>query len=112
MHGLAWMEEALREVEAAANCSGLREIIRVILRRGQLSHHSPEELTLAWDLIKKGTICQEAILVIEEEPALICCRDCGWKVKWDADLWYCQVCGGELNVVSGTDLQLAGIQGI
>ena len=112
MHGLAWMKEVLGEIEAASMCSGLEKVIKVTLRRGELSHHSQEELELAWDLIKKDTICQHAILVIEEEPALIRCPACGWEAGWQSDLLCCQGCGGRVELVSGTDLQLVGIQGI
>ena len=112
MHGLAWMKEVLGEIEAASTCSGLEKVIKVILRRGELSHHSQEELELAWDLIKKDTICQHAILVIEEEPALIRCPTCSWEARWLSDLPCCQACGGRVEVVSGTDLQLVSIQGI
>ena len=112
MHGLAWMREVLGEIEAASTCCDLKKIIRVTLRRGELSHHSQEELELAWDLIKKDTICHEAILVIEEEPALIRCPACGWDARWQIDLLCCQACGDRVELVSGTDLQLVGIQGI
>lgn len=111
MHGLAWMKEVLGEIEAASTCSGLEKVIKVILRRGELSHHSQEELELAWEL-KKDTICQQAILVIEEEPARLRCPSCGWEARWRSDLLYCQMCGGRVELVSGTDLQLVSIQGI
>ena len=111
MHGLAWMEEVLREIEVASTCHDLKKIVKVTLRRGELSHHSQEELELAWEL-KKDTLCQQAVLVIEEEPALIRCPACRWEARWRSDLLYCQMCGGRVELVSGTDLQLVSIQGI
>ncbi|NMB13317.1 MAG: hydrogenase maturation nickel metallochaperone HypA [Firmicutes bacterium] len=111
MHGLAWMKEVLGEIEAAYVRFDLKTITQVTLRRGQLSHHPQEELESAWTMLREGTICQDAILVIEEEPAQIQCHACGWKAQWYPDLLCCQACGGKVELVSGTDLQLAGIKG-
>jgi hydrogenase nickel incorporation protein HypA/HybF len=111
MHGLAWMKEALGEIEGAAIRFDLEKITQVTLRRGQLSHHPQEELEFAWTLLKEGTICQDAILVIDEEPAQVQCHICGWNAQWHTDLLCCQACGGKVELVSGTDLQLAEIQG-
>ncbi|NMB45761.1 MAG: hydrogenase maturation nickel metallochaperone HypA [Firmicutes bacterium] len=112
MHGLAWMEETLGEITTVAEHCGLRTITKVTLCRGQLSHHFPEELELAWDLVKQGTICEQAVLVIEEEPALVSCSACGWEGQWHSELACCQACASRVELVSGTDLQLVDIQGI
>lgn len=111
MHGFHWIQGILMEIEAAAKSENLTEVAKVTIRRGQLSDYPLAELKLAWEMLTEGTICQGARLNIIEDAAVMECHGCGKELPWQSDLTACPICQGQLQLVSGTEVQLMDIQG-
>ncbi|MCX8091620.1 MAG: hydrogenase maturation nickel metallochaperone HypA [Verrucomicrobiae bacterium] len=111
MHEMALMSEALRLAEESARAAGAARITALRLRIGALSSVVPEAMQFAWDVARRGTLAETAILQIEPVPAAAQCARCESEYPCD-DFWTpcprCGAVGGEL--VRGQELEIAAVE--
>ena len=70
-----------------------------------------KELESAFDMYKKGTIAENAVLEIEKVPFKIRCKSCGAESERDDFQFACAGCAStELELVQGTELILERIE--
>lgn len=100
------MQSALQLAGEQLQKAGCREIHTIKLRVGLLSGVVPEALTFAFDVLKKGTAAEHAVLEIETAPAKFFCPACDMEL--DSMKFECPKCGGLLCLRGGgADLELA-----
>jgi hydrogenase nickel incorporation protein HypA/HybF len=96
--------EKAREHEAKA-------VTRVKLKVGKLSGVVPELLESGFDMYKKGTLAEKALLEIEVLPFSVRCRACGIESEREDFVFACPRCAStELEIVRGTELFLEKIE--
>ncbi len=96
----------------AARENGLRRITRVVLEIGQFSGVEPELLRFAFEVIKKGTILEQAEIEMQSPPLLLYCRECENEYLGELDDLRCPVCLKEqFRVLQGREMVVRSIEG-
>lgn len=107
MHELPITESILNIVLKHAAMNDAHKISAIHLRIGALSELEDEWLQKYFDYLSKGTIAEDAKLVIVRVPAKIQCRSCAYEYEAEkvmmAEL-VCPACGGKGgNLISGRE---------
>jgi len=111
MHELSLVAGLFEILEEKAGQHGAAKIVSVKLRVGRLSGAVPELLVTAFDMYKKGTLAEEAVLETVTVPVRVHCRSCGAEFEVEDFVFHCSTCGAtDLEILSGTDLFLDKIE--
>src|SRR5690349_19555412 len=76
MHEVGIIQDTLELAVKHAEASGAARVHHLRLRVGALSGAVPEALELAFDIVRRGTIAEDARLDIEAVPATWWCETC------------------------------------
>lgn len=109
VHGFGWMQQALVEVDKAAREDGFSSVAALHIFVGEASGYPREELDLAFESLKPGTVCENARLVIETEPAILQCLRCDTRRPWTQSDPTCPSCGEAQILISGSEIKLLGV---
>ena len=111
MHELALARSLIEMVEAYALDHHARQVKQVNLRLGEMSAMT-RALHFCFDAVANGTVCEGAILSIEEVPLTVQCRHCD-EIKAPSGRYSfrCPDCGMPTpKVVTGREMQLVSIE--
>jgi len=111
MHEVAIMTEAVRMAGESAQAAGSKRVTALKLRVGRLSGVVPEAMLFAWDVVRRGTLLEDAQLEIESVVAICWCATCQAEFE-SKEFWSeCPRChdpSGELR--RGRELQIAAVE--
>jgi hydrogenase nickel incorporation protein HypA/HybF len=93
MHELTLVQSLLVSTLNVAEAHGGLPVDKVRVRIGGLRQVVPDALQWAFDLAKKGTLAENAILEWEEVKAVVRCRQCSTSYEPDGVFWVCPRCG-------------------
>ena len=94
------LEEKLKEQKGI-------KVHYVKLQVGLFAGVVPELLRTAFEIYKKDTFAEEALLDIEEVPYKLQCKDCGTIMIKDDFVFVCDKCGSNvLKNLEGTEMIL------
>lgn len=111
MHEISVIASLFDTLLAQAKAHNARAVTLVKLDVGALSGVVPELLESAFEMYKKGTIAERAVLVIERRPFRVRCRACGTVETREDFVFACPACrSADLEVVQGTELILERIE--
>ena len=111
MHELSIVAGLMESVEALAREHRAREVTAIRLRVGALSGVVAELLESAFDMYKKGTIAEHAVLDVEKVPFKLRCKSCGAESVRDDFQHVCAACGSaDLELLEGTELILERVE--
>jgi hydrogenase nickel incorporation protein HypA/HybF len=111
MHELSVVSALFSTVLESAGKHQAREITLVKIKVGRLSGVVPELLVSAFDMYKKDTIADQAVLEIDLLPFRVRCRACGVESVLDEFIFACPSCGAaDLEILQGTELFLEKIE--
>jgi len=111
MHEISIIESTLQLAEEYARNAGSPGIVCLRIRVGLVSSVVPETLTFAFDVLKKGTMAENATLEIERVPAEARCSQCGKTLRLDKIRFDCPECNGLLILgKAGNDLELESLE--
>lgn len=112
MHELGIMQDVLDiAVRTAENNNGSR-VTKITLLVGVLSGILPNYMQSYFDLISKGTIAESAELIIEVEPAVFTCPDCGGRTVFEryGPDFVCGECGSaNVRLLSGKSFKILSV---
>lgn len=129
MHELAIVQKIVNAANKAAEENGIKAVIVLRLRLGQMAAAHPEQLNFGFATYAKGSRLENAKLVIEEVKVTLKCDKCGHEfhdTRFDdqdfahevahAPLTYmpeaCPKCGSESSdIICGKELELIGLEG-
>jgi len=77
MHELSIAEALIKQVTAIASEHQATEIRSITVEIGVLSGVDPEALKWAFPIAAEDSVASGAELVLETEPAIVTCNDCG-----------------------------------
>ncbi len=107
MHELSIIANLYEIMEEKAKEQGAKKITFVKLRVGILSGVVPDFLETAFDIFKKDTMAEDAILEIERVPLKIQCQSCGMETISDELIYICSECKStQIKTLDGTELIL------
>ena len=111
MHEVGMMQNLLDAAVGRAQQEGAQHIRLMHLRVGEESGVVPESLKLAFDIVRKGTIAEEAKLELENVPVVCYCPHCQHEYQ-PADLLHecpkCQQQHGDVR--QGKEFELAFLE--
>lgn len=107
MHELAisraLLAAALRHAEG-------RRVVRIDVTVGALRQVVPDNLAFYFEIVARGTLCDEALLAPTLAPAVLRCA-CGHEWELAEPSFRCPRCGGaEVNVLGGEQLRVESIE--
>jgi hydrogenase nickel incorporation protein HypA/HybF len=107
MHELALGRAILQTALAHA---GGRRVRRVRVSVGALRQASPASLSFYFELLARGTACEQAVLEARPQPARLRCP-CGTEWEPSEPSFLCPACGGAgAEIVSGEQLMVEEIE--
>jgi hydrogenase nickel incorporation protein HypA/HybF len=112
MHELTLVNSLLDIVDDYARREGFHKVISLHLSMGGLTCVDRASLQFAFDVQAKDTTAEGAQLVIDVNPAVICCFVCGEETRQDRFEALCPKCGSaQVTLTGGTEeLQLIDIE--
>jgi hydrogenase nickel incorporation protein HypA/HybF len=114
MHELQVTERILDIVIKHAAGHEVNRIVRIHLKIGELSDLEDEWIQRYFDYLSRGTLAEEAKLVIERAPIVLSCGACGTSYeiqKQGLDSPECPDCGGtNSRLVSGREYVVKNIE--
>ncbi len=109
MHEFGIAGEILNVVYSEAAKHEAKKVTVVKVRVGVLRGIVPENLRFLFESLAMGTIAEGAPLVIEEEPVVIECGECG-TTEAGAMTWECSACKSpRISVRGGDSLRIVSI---
>ncbi|WP_158291472.1 hydrogenase maturation nickel metallochaperone HypA [Desulfosporosinus sp. Sb-LF] len=113
MHELALIQDLLDNVRAHAKRNGVSKVTKINLIVGKLSGALPHALEFGFNVIKKGTELEGAILVIAETDPIMQCHSCEHKYTSTELVFACEQCGGnDIEIIEGKDIILEKFEGM
>ncbi len=98
-------------LEDSARQQGFRTVKTVWLEIGALSGVEIEAMRFSFDVIKKGTLAEEARLEIVEVPGQAWCLPCAKNVTINQRFDACPDCGSyQLQVTGGEELRVKELE--
>lgn len=111
MHELAVTESVLEIACKHAEKASAKKVTDIYLVIGKLSSIVDDSVAFYWDVISKGTLCEDATLHFKRIPAELVCQDCQTKYTLENDLVPCPNCASaNIRVVSGDEFNLESIE--
>ncbi len=110
MHEINIVRQVVRTVEDFARENNVTDVREVVLDIGELSLVIPEYVEQLYPPVVKGTILENARLIINVVPGLAECEDCGEIFNVIEHDGYCPNCGSfNKEVLSGKDFYIREI---
>ena len=113
MHEYSIVQSLLDVIEENAEKNGATKVSKIVVKIGVLSGVEPHLLEIAFNTFKEKTICEDAELVIINQPIVAKCLECGHQNEYEKNqiFFECQKCGGvELDVIDGEDMLLMSLE--
>ena len=111
MHELSIAQSMLEIIEQEAAPFKGSKVTLIMLRIGKLSGVVPDALRFAFEIIRKGSVAEDASLDIEEVPISIKCNECMKVFDVDYPLMSCPYCEGfNVELVSGKELEIKELE--
>ncbi|MBO4780166.1 MAG: hydrogenase maturation nickel metallochaperone HypA [Selenomonadaceae bacterium] len=104
MHEATLAENILNIALNAAEQNHAAKIFKVGLTLGEMAGVEVEALTLAFDVLKKNTLADNAELAIKRIPISAECNKCGKVFRLERYNFFCPECDGVLLLQSGREL--------
>ncbi len=112
MHEFSTMQNILNTILDEAYKYKAKKINKIVIEIGELTFLAEEQLKFAFEILKEGTIFENAELIIKKLDAKIRCK-CGYEgkvkyaIKEDFHLYFpilkCPICGGEVEIIKGRE---------
>lgn len=110
MHERSLVRSLLNQIEEIAEEHRASQVTSVSVEIGPLSGVEAECVRLAYEELREGTCCEQAILLIEPSGLVIRCRECTRESQLASFLFRCESCGsGKVQVISGDAFRLLSI---
>lgn len=104
MHEAALAESILKIAADTAAANHANKITAVGLTLGEMAGVEVDALNFSFDVLKRGTIAESAVLKINRIPIRAECNKCGRAFVVERYNFFCPECGGILILKSGREL--------
>jgi len=107
MHELAIAQGVLTIVEREAGRRDSALVEKIKIRLGEFTGVVKEALQFSFDVLKQGTVAEQADLTIEIVPLRKSCSRCDIEILSPGDYSFlCPTCGDPVEIVSGREMQI------
>lgn len=119
MHEFSTMQNIAEVILQESRKHNAKKILRVTLKIGELTFLGPDQLRFAFNVLAKGTIMEDAQLIIEKIQPQVKCA-CGYlgateydetrDLHFSVPLLKCPRCGSSVDIVKGRECLVSDIQ--
>jgi hydrogenase nickel incorporation protein HypA/HybF len=116
MHELSLTKNILDAAIKYARRTDSRKVVAIVLRLGALRDIKKEWIQHYFNYISKGTIAEDAEILVIADPIVCHCQDCGKDFEINRDDYACEaiLCPNcstpNYTLISGTKFQIEGIE--
>lgn len=111
MHELSTCKSLIHQIEKAVNGTAECNIKSVTVLIGELARVDVDELIELFPLASKGTIAEDAALIIKRDPVKYSCIACQQITTGTGSDLSCTFChSSQLTLISGTEMMLENIE--
>ena len=111
MHEYSIVQALLDQCESHAAKHAASKITKVVTKIGVLSGVEPDLLQTAFDTFKEGTICEKAEFVMNIQPIVIRCDDCGQETTLKELNLACPQCKSiHTQIIDGEEMYLMSLE--
>jgi len=111
MHEYSVVQALLEQIEGVAKENSATKVTKIITKIGVMSGIEAHLLEIAFNTFKEGTICGEAEFIMNLQPVVIECHDCGEMSELDKIHYCCQKCESiNVKVIDGEDMFLMSLE--
>ncbi|WP_129597824.1 hydrogenase maturation nickel metallochaperone HypA [Anaerophilus nitritogenes] len=112
MHEVAVMTEVFEIINENIKIYNLKKIDQILLKIGEFTCVEEHALRFSFEVISKGTICENAKLIIQKVKASAYCDNCGETFYICYTNKLCPKCNQfSSNIITGYELLLEKIEG-
>lgn len=112
MHELSFAQQILWQAEEAALKNGIKTISEIKIVLGELLYIMPEALDFSFQVLKKETMAEEALLLVEYKKALAQCDACANQYLWLEYGYNCSKCKSqETRIIQGMEMSIEYLEG-
>jgi hydrogenase nickel incorporation protein HypA/HybF len=112
MHELSIIQNIFPIIEKVAKENHLKVVNKVFLKVGGLRQVVLEFMSFAFATVAKGTIAENAELIIELIPVAARCKKCQQQFTVDGNVYVCPHCdGADLEILTGKEIVLESVEG-
>jgi len=110
MHELSLAMSVRGIVEEAAEQNGAPKVNAVNIVVGEFSSVSVEALEFAMEVARKGSVFEEAQILIKQIKTILKCSDCGCETAMKDFVFACGKCNsGAVRIISGDRMYVESI---
>jgi hydrogenase nickel incorporation protein HypA/HybF len=111
MHEVGLMQNVLEMSFERAKAHNAARIEAINIKIGMLAAVVPDALEFAFDVMKRGTMAENARLNVEYAPVVCWCRKCEKEFKPENFSIICPVCEkNDIEIRSGLDMNLVSVE--
>ena len=111
MHEYSIVQSLLESCENHAEENESSKVIKVVVKIGVLSGVEPQLLETAFNTFKEGTICDDALFILNHQKVVIECYECEETSTLDKNEFVCPNCqGNDVKVIDGEDMFLMSLE--
>jgi hydrogenase nickel incorporation protein HypA/HybF len=116
MHELSLTKSILDTAVRYARRTSSLKVVTIVLRLGELRDIKKEWIQHYFHYISKGTIAEDAEILVIVDPIVCSCLDCGQDFEvvrenfTDEEILCPQCCTQNYKLISGTKFQIEGIE--
>ncbi len=111
MHEYSVVQALLDQCEQHAAANDAKSITKVVVKIGQFSGVEPHLLEIAFDTFKEKTVCDGAEFVMNVQPLVIECKECGVRTTLEKIYYKCPACESlDVQVIDGEDMFLMSLE--
>ncbi len=106
MHELSLLENVREILENHAKSQSFTKVSKVTLEIGKLSCVESQALRFGFDVVMKGSLAENAELILTELDGIGFCQSCGQNTTMEMLYDACAHCGRPLAVVQGMEMKI------
>ena len=111
MHELGIMTGVLEAVETSAKAAGATSVLKVTLSVGEMTEAIEDALRFAFEILREGTLCENAELEVNIIRPKSHCFECGAVYEHDRFHMLCPECNSfATELIAGKELQIDSIE--
>jgi len=111
MHELAITEGIMEAAIPAAQKNGAKNILEIRLKIGEMSGVIPSCVQEYFSMISKGTIAENAKIIVDYIPITVVCEDCGFNGIADRKIRGCPSCkGSHIRITGGREYYVESLK--
>ena len=106
MHEMSLAEGILGIAKDYAEQNGAAKVTKIALLIGDMAGVETDSLEFCLGIVKKGTLAEDAEVVIQHVPLVGRCTMCGKERPIEKYNFVCPDCGGVMETVSGREMRV------